>query len=74
LIVDKGMPFWPAMKLSRHKVLQHPWRVSVLLVAAGLVGSMGVFFFFFGIFLTLPLYFLIVLRLYETIFNHEKPQ
>lgn len=69
LIVDKGMPFWPAMQLSRRKVLQHPWRVSLLLVVAGLLGVAGGFFFFVGGFLTLPLYFLITLFLYEVIFN-----
>ncbi|MEI8234947.1 MAG: DUF4339 domain-containing protein [Verrucomicrobiota bacterium] len=69
LIVDKRLPFWPAMQLSRHKVLQHPWRVSLLLIVAGLLGAMGGFFFFVGGFLTLPLYFLITLHLYEAIFN-----
>jgi len=69
LIVDKGMAFWPAMQLSRRKVLQHPWRVSLLLVVAGLLGATGLFFFFVGGLLTLPLYFLIMLFLYEVIFN-----
>ncbi|MDD5350816.1 MAG: DUF4339 domain-containing protein [Chthoniobacteraceae bacterium] len=73
LIVDKGLPFWPAMQLSRHKVLQHPWRVSLLLVVAGLLGAMGGVFFFVGAFLTLPLYFLVTLRLYEAIFNAPLP-
>ena len=69
LIVDKKMAFWPAMQLSRHKVLQHPWRVSLLLVVAGLLGAAGLFFFVVGGLLTLPLYFLITLFLYEVIFN-----
>jgi len=67
LIVDKGMPFWPAM--SRRKVLQHPLRVSLLVMVAGILSVLGGFFFFVGGFLTLPLYFLITLYLYETIFN-----
>jgi len=38
-------------------------------VVAGLLGAAGLFFFFVGGFLTLPLYFLITLFLYEVIFN-----
>jgi hypothetical protein len=40
LVIDKGLPFWPAMKLSRRKVLQHPWRISLLLTLAGLIASL----------------------------------
>jgi len=73
LIVDKGMAFWPAMRLSRSKVLQHPWRISVLLVVAGILGFSGVFGFGIGVIVTLPLYFLIKLFLYEDIFNNSPP-
>ena len=73
LIVDKGMAFWPAMQLSRNKVLQHPWRISVLLMVAGILGFAGVLGFGIGVVLTLPLYFLIKLFLYEDIFNNPSP-
>ena len=69
LIVDKRMDFWPAMQLSRHKVLQHPWRVSWLVIVAGLLGFSGILGFVIGIFFTLPLYSLIFLYLYEDMFN-----
>ena len=69
LIVDKGMAFWPAMQLSRAKVLQHPWRISVLLVIAGIVAISGMLGFGLGVVFTLPLYFLIELFQYEDIFN-----
>ena len=35
LIADKRLPFGPAMRLSRKKVLQHPWRVSWVITVAG---------------------------------------
>lgn len=69
LIVDKKMAFWPAMKLSRAKVLQHPWRIGVLAAWAGILGCLGIFGFGIGILLTLPLNYLVVLSLYEDIFN-----
>lgn len=40
LVIEKGMPFWEAMKLSRRKVLQHPWRISLLLSFAGLIAAL----------------------------------
>lgn len=72
LIVDKGLNFWPAMKLSRSKVLQHPWRIGVLSVVAGIIAALGLFAFGIGFFFTLPLQTLIVLYAYEDIFNLPK--
>lgn len=69
LIVDKRMAFWPAMQLSRRKVLQHPWRVSLLIILAGLIGFSGILGFFICILFTIPLYSLISLYLYEDMFN-----
>jgi hypothetical protein len=37
LIIDKRIPFWPAMKLSRRVVGMHWWQVFGLLFTAGLV-------------------------------------
>ena len=72
LIVDREMPFWPAMQLSRRKVLQHPWRIGVLSVVAGALGLAGLLGMGIGVLFTLPFYFLIVLFLYEDIFNAPK--
>jgi len=72
LIVDKRMNFWPAMQLSRRKVLQHPWRISVVSVVAGILGIAGVVGFLICVFLTLPLYFLVMLYLYEDMFNEPR--
>ena len=69
LIVDKGMAFWPAMQLSRRKVLQHPWRIAVLVMVAEMLGFGGLLGFGVGVIFTLPLAFLIKLALYEEIFN-----
>lgn len=69
LIIDKHMAFWPAMQLSRRKVLQHPWRVGVVSVVAGFLGIVGIIGFLIGAFFTAPLYFLVLLYLYEDMFN-----
>lgn len=68
LIIDRGLPFWPAMQLSRRKVLQHPWRIGVLAAVAGLLSAAGLVFLGVGVILTAPLYPLITLQLYEEMF------
>ena len=73
LIVDKGLDFWPAMQLSRRKVLQHPWRIIVLVVVAEVLGFSGVLGFGVGLIFTLPLTLLVKLALYEEIFNRVPP-
>ncbi len=73
LIIDKGLPFWPAMQLSRRKVLQHPWKVGVLSMVAGLVAASGLLLLGLGFIITAPLYTLIMLALYEEIFRTEPP-
>jgi len=37
LIADKRMPFRSAMRLSRKKVLQHPWRLSWIITLSGIL-------------------------------------
>ncbi len=74
LIIDRGLPFWPAMQLSRRKVLQHPWRIGVLAAAAGLVSAAGLVFFGVGVILTAPLYPLVMLQLYEEMFAPQSNQ
>ena len=69
LIVDRGMDFWPAMQLSRRKVLQHPWRIGVLSVVAGLASLGGIVLLIAGVILTLPLYHLAMLHQYEVMFG-----
>jgi uncharacterized membrane protein len=68
LIVDKGLSFWPAMQLSRRKVLQHPWRIGVLSVAAGVMAASGLLLLGIGFLFTVPLYSLAMLHLYEEMF------
>ena len=74
LIVDKRMHFWSAMQLSRRKILQHPWKVAVVSVVAGLLGYVGFIACCIGIYFTLPLYFLTMLYLYEDMFNPPTPK
>ena len=66
LIIDKRLPFWAAMNLSRRKVMQHPWKVGLLTVVAGMVGIVGLIF-------TIPVYIAATLYLYEDIFSEPEP-
>ena len=82
LIIDKRLSFWRAMELSRKKVLQHPWKVGVFLVGAGIAGSGGLLFSMpllfitgnplvamSGLIFTLPIYIGATLYLYEAMFG-----
>jgi|GEM_PF-1931099 len=40
LIRDKRISCWEALRLSRHKVMQHPWRIAVTLSLAALTVSL----------------------------------
>jgi uncharacterized membrane protein len=69
LIIDRGLPFWPAMQLSRRKVLQHPWKVGMLSLVAGIISAAGIVLAGIGLILTAPLYTMIMLVLYEDMFQ-----
>ncbi len=49
LIADRGLPFGQAMRLSRRKVLQTPWRLAGLLGLAGLLTVLPAFLILFGV-------------------------
>ncbi|MEA3188488.1 MAG: hypothetical protein QOD99_2318 [Chthoniobacter sp.] len=72
LIIDRGLKWWPAMKLSYMKVHLHPWKVSVLLIVAGLAGVAGGIALCVGIVFTLPLYVGAISWLYLDIFDEDK--
>ena len=61
LIIDKKLPCWKAMELSRKKIMQHPFRVGLLTIVAGIAGIIGFVF-------TIPVYIASTLYLYEDIF------
>lgn len=69
LIVDRGLDFWPAMQLSRRKVLQHPWRIALLSLAAGIIAASGLLLLVVGVIITAPLYSLAMVQIYEKMFG-----
>jgi hypothetical protein len=69
LIIDRKYDFWPAMEISRRVVTAQWWRVFVLLIMAGILGSLGFLALFIGVFFTIPIFFGSVAVAYETLFN-----
>jgi hypothetical protein len=69
LIIDRKYDFWPAMEISRRVVTAQWWRIFVLLILAGIIGSLGVIVLFVGVFFTIPIFFGSVAVAYETLFN-----
>ena len=74
LIADRRLDFWPAMKVSRAQVGRHWWTVFGLFVVAGLVNLAGLAVCCIGMFVTMPVVFLIMLVAYETLFGARTAQ
>ncbi|HRI16726.1 MAG TPA: DUF4339 domain-containing protein [Verrucomicrobiota bacterium] len=77
LILDKGLDFWPAMKLSRRIAYLHPWGFSWFLLVVSTFAFAGILLFGIGLAVTLPLGALMLVLAYEQQFgdlpsvNHE---
>jgi hypothetical protein len=74
LIVDKQMPFWCAMEVSRRVITAQWWRVFSLLLLCGLIVLLGLFGFIIGIFITMPIAFVSVACAYEDLCNPKPRQ
>lgn len=74
LIVDKGLSFGAAMKLSWRMVHKHWWLVFGLVVLTGLVNLLGLICCLVGLLFTLPLGVAALMFAYETIFSGSKQQ
>ena len=72
LIIDRGLDFGAAMKLSRKMVRKHWWQVFGLMVLVGLVNMAGVLMCLVGLLFTLPISIAALMYAYETIFGAEK--
>ena len=72
LIVDKGMDFGAAMKLSWKKVNQHWWQIFGLIILIGLLNVAGLLACCVGVLFTLPVGFAALMIAYETIFGETK--
>ncbi len=69
LVVDKGLDFWEAMKLSKKKVQQHWFAVLWFIFVMSVINTVGVFLCFIGLLFTLPLAIAMLVYGYETIFG-----
>ena len=74
LIIDRQMPFWPAMGASRRMVGKHWWTVFGLLVVCGLVNLAGFLVCCVGVFVSMPIVFGAMMYAYETIFSGPAAQ
>jgi len=68
LILDQGLDFWTAMKLSRQRVHQHWWLVFGLLILISLLNFAGLCLCGIGYLFTLPVGYAALMIAYETIF------
>ena len=74
LIADRGLDFWPAMKMSRRMVGKHWWQVFGLMVLVGLLNVAGLLACCVGVLFTLPVGIAAMMYAYETIFRESAPQ
>jgi len=65
LIVDRGMEFWPASKISAAHVWSMYSGFIVLVFFSSLLSTCGVFLYGFGVFLTLPVHTCVVAIAYR---------
>jgi GYF domain 2 len=69
LVVDRGMPFWDAMELSRKMVSKHWFLVFGFMLVMGLVSASGLVACCVGIIATLPIGLIALMYGYEAIFS-----
>lgn len=74
LILDKGLDFWPAMKLSRRLVNRHPWRFSLMVLVVSTMGMFGLFLCGIGVFVTGTLAAVMLATVYEDMFGGLDPR
>jgi len=72
LVIDKRIDFWPALKLSRRMVSNHWWTMFGLLVICGLINLAGLFVCCVGLFVSMPVAFLVMMYAYEDIFSSSQ--
>jgi hypothetical protein len=73
LVVDKGYRFWPAMQLSRKVVARRWWMTFAFFLVASVIMTAGAFACLVGLLVTIPLYVLMKVALYEDNFRDLAP-
>ncbi len=74
LIIDRQMPFWPAMGASRRMVGKHWWAMVGLVVVCGLINLAGFLVCCVGVFVSMPITFSAMMYAYETVFSGPAAQ
>jgi predicted Ser/Thr protein kinase len=69
LVIDKGLEFWPAMRISRRTITRHWWKVAALLLVMLVVNICGVLACGIGVAVTVPITFAALMYAYEDIIN-----
>lgn len=69
LVTDRGYGFSEAWHASWEATRRRFWERLLLVVLAGIVGSLGAFACYVGVIFTLPLYFLVIAAAYEDEFG-----
>jgi hypothetical protein len=71
LVIDRNLPFWDAMELSRKVVSKHWFTVFAFFLVAALLGASGVIVCCVGIFVTIPIGSVAIMYAYEDIFGKK---
>ncbi len=69
LVIDRKMPFWTAMEVSRRVVTAQWWRVLGLLLLAIPFALLGIALLIVGVFFAMPLVFGAIVYAYEDLCN-----
>ncbi len=69
LVLEKKLPFWTAMEVSRRVISRNWWRMLLLMIVAVLLSMLGVVALVIGVFLTMPIGICVLACAYDSLFN-----
>ena len=73
LVIDRNLPFWDAMELSRKVVAKHWFITFAFVLVMGLLAACGVIACCVGVFVTMPIATVALMYAYEDIFGRQGP-
>jgi hypothetical protein len=73
LLIDRNLPFWDAMELSRKVVAKHWFITFAFVLVMGLLAACGVIACCVGVFVTMPIATVALMYAYEDIFGRQGP-
>lgn len=72
LVLEKKLPFWTAMEVSRRVITHNWWRMFLLMIVAGLLSLLGLAVLVVGIILTLPISMCALACAYDSLCDAKK--